>query len=631
MRSRTLLAQRSERVTATVAALRLALAMASCLVLCCTAAPGQEEDDQPASLERPVRISSELLLERREEPEAGRWPFVYEAPSGFTGPSGVAPQEFPALPDFEPLEDRWRLGFPLWDRYGRGHPRLDDYPYVPGNILNPYRQNVLKGDYPIFGQQVFLNLTLQSKSIFELRQVPTPTTPFESTADPDSFGFFGNPNQFAYKQDFFVSVDLFHGSAGFRQADWRIKITTAFDLNYLDVEELAIVNPDVRFGTTRFRQDFALEEWFFETKLADLSPSFDTLSFRGGSQLFVSDFRGFIFADINRGLRLFGTRHANRDQFNVVWFDQQEKETNSELNTFDDRHQDVVILNYYRQDFIWPGYTVSVSFHYNHDEATFKFDANDFLVRPDPAGVAQPHQIDAYYLGFTGNGHINRYNISHAFYWVTGKDQLNPLAGRPVDINAFMAALELSYDRDWMRFRGSYFYASGDPDINDGVGEGFDAIFDNPNFAGGQFSYWQRQAIRLFGVNLTNRLSLVPNLRSSKIEGQTNFVNPGLHLVNVGVDAEVTPRFRLISNVNFLWFDQTEVLEVFVFQSNIRNFIGADLSLGYEYRPLLNNNVIILGGISGLIAGEGFEDLYSDVDQRSGDFFASFLEVILQY
>ena len=66
-------------------------------------------------------------------------------------------------------------------------------------------------------------------------------------------------------------------------------------------------------------------------------------------------------------------------------------------------------------------------------------------------------------------------------------------------------------------------------------------------------------------------MSLVPDLRSSKIQGQTNFVNPGLQLVNFGIDADMTPKLRLISNANFLWFDQTEVLEQFVFQSDIAN------------------------------------------------------------
>jgi hypothetical protein len=110
---------------------------------------------------------------------------------------------------------------------------------------------------------------------------------------------------------------------------------------------------------------------------------------------------------------------------------------------------------------------------------------------------------------------------------------------------------------------------------------------DSPNFAGGQFSFWQREAIPLFGVNLVNRFSLIPDLRASKIQGQSNFVNPGLFLLNGGVDFDLTPKIKLINNANLLWFDKTNVLEQFVFQENIRRFIGVDLSMGLEYRPLL--------------------------------------------
>ena len=35
-------------------------------------------------------------------------------------------------------------------------------------------------------------------------------------------------------------------------------------------------------------------------------------------------------------------------------------------------------------------------------------------------------------------------NISHAFYQALGHDTLNPIAGRRVDINARMGAIELS-------------------------------------------------------------------------------------------------------------------------------------------------------------------------------------------
>jgi hypothetical protein len=127
-------------------------------------------------------------------------------------------------------------------------------------------------------------------------------------------------------------------------------------------------------------------------------------------------------------------------------------------------------------------------------------------------------------------------------------------------------------------------------------------------------------------------MSLVPDLRSSKFQGQTNFVNPGLELVNFGMDFEVTPKTRLITNANLLWFDDTDVLEKFVFQSNISREIGTDLSMGIEHRPLLNNNIIFVGGVSGLIPGQGFRDLYNpSAVGEVGPLFASFAQLTLTY
>ncbi|MFP6704413.1 MAG: hypothetical protein VB861_21885 [Planctomycetaceae bacterium] len=554
-----------------------------------------------------------------------------DAPFGFSGPSGVLPQESQQNSHFVPIEDRWRLGMPAWDRYGKNHPAGDDYPGVLGRWWDPYNQNVLKGDYPLIGQDTFLVVTAIAQLIQELREVPTGTTPFESTLRPFAEEFFGDPEQFFSTNSFRFSVDLFNGSAGFKQPVWQLRATPVFNFNYLDVNELAVVSPDVRDGTTRHRNRWALDEWFVETKLSDLSPHYDFVSARGGSQFFVSDFRGFVFSDINRAVRIFGSRFSNRDQFNLLWYDQTEKETNSELNLFDDRHQNTVIANYFRQDFLVPGYTGLVSFHYNNDQPSFEFDRNRFLVRPDPAGVFQPHRVEAYYLGLAGQGHIGRINISNAFYCVWGRDGLNPIAGQPQKIRAQMSAIELSYDRDWARFRVSWFWASGDSDPDDQHAEGFDAIFDNPNFAGGEFSYWQRQSIRLFGVGLTQRQSLLPNLRSSKTQGQSNFVNPGLSLVNAGIDMDLTPKLKLIANANFLWFDTTRSLEVFTFQDRIRREIGTDLSLGLEYRPYLNDNVQLVTGLSTFIPGDGFKDLYNPLGGTVDTLFGHFLEVTLTY
>ena len=552
-------------------------------------------------------------------------------PTGFTGGTSVEPTERQNTDHFIPIEDRWRIGTPTWDRYGKGHPPVDDYPFVQGAWWDPYNQNVLKGDYPIAGQDVFMRLGFRTTNLVEYRQTPIPTTPTEATQNPGEFEFFGNPNQFLFAQYNSASIDLFKGDSVFRPFDWRFKVNVIFNQNYLKVYELGVVSPDVTDGTNRHRTFWSLEEWFYESKIADTSPNYDFVSVRAGSQFFSSDFRGFIFADTNRAVRLFGNRLINQDKYNVIWFDQTEKDTNSFLNTLDDRHQNTLIANYYRNDFVFPGYNTQVSFHYNRDQASTKFDDNGFLVRPDPVGVYAPHQVDAYYLGWSGNGHINRYNVSHAAYYVTGRDELNPLAGQAQDIHAFMGALELSYDRDWARFRCSYFYASGDSDPNDTQANGFDAIFDNPNFAGGEFSYWNRQQIKLFGVNLVQRQSLIPNLRSSKFQGQTNFVNPGIQLVNFGFDADLTTKFKWINNANYLWFNQTESLEVYTFQEKVRNEIGLDLSSGVEYRPLLNNNILIVGGISGLLVGNGFRDLYQPLYGSVPDLAAGFFEATFEY
>jgi hypothetical protein len=600
-------------------------------------APSQEDLSYLGSIEpkslQPLGEPTNALPEP-QVPGPSTSPFFrswFFPPTGFTGGTSVEPTERQNTDHFIPIEDRWRIGTPTWDRYGKGHPPVDDYPFVQGAWWDPYNQNVLKGDYPIAGQDVFMRLGFRTTNLVEYRQTPIPTTPTEATQNPGEFEFFGNPNQFLFAQYNSASIDLFKGDSVFRPIDWRFKVNLIFNQNYLKVYELGVVSPDVTDGTNRHRTFWSLEEWFYESKIADTSPNYDFVSVRAGSQFFSSDFRGFIFADTNRAVRLFGNRLSNQDQYNVIWFDQTEKDTNSFLNTFDDRHQNTLIANYYRNDFVFPGYNTQVSFHYNRDQASTKFDDNGFLVRPDPVGVYAPHQVDAYYLGWSGNGHINRYNVSHAAYYVTGRDELNPLAGQAQDIHAFMGALELSYDRDWARFRCSYFYASGDSDPNDSQANGFDAIFDNPNFAGGEFSYWNRQQIKLFGVNLVQRQSLIPNLRSSKFQGQTNFVNPGIQLVNFGFDADLTTKFKWINNANYLWFNQTESLEVYTFQEKVRNEIGLDLSSGVEYRPLLNNNILIVGGISGLLVGNGFRDLYQPLYGSVPDLAAGFFEATFEY
>jgi len=384
--------------------------------------------------------------------------------------------------------DRWRIGFPEYDRYGDRGARGRDIPFTRGHWWDPYNQSVLKGDYPIKGNKLFMILSAVSASNVEQRRAPTPSG--VSADEPISGEFFGQPEQFAAAETLQFTFELFHGDTTFKPRDWAIKISPTFSVpNYLNARENGIVNIDVRRGTNRTDSQVSLEEAFGEVKLFDVNANFDFVSLRAGIQPFVSDFRGFIFSDNNLGARIFGAFDNNRVQFNAAYFSMLEKDTNSGLNRFDTRHQNVYIANVFRQDFIRKGYTIQGSLHYNDDRPTLKFDRNGFLVRPALIGDVRPHSIKVGYIGVNGDGHLGRLNLTNSYYYVFGRDDRNPIAGRSVRVKSNMAAVEASIDKDYLRFKGSFFWAQGDDNPTDAKATGFDAIFDDPNFAGGQFSF----------------------------------------------------------------------------------------------------------------------------------------------
>jgi hypothetical protein len=382
----------------------------------------------------------------------------------------------------------------------------------------------------------------------------------------------------------------------------------------LNARENGIVNVDVRRGSSRTDTHVSLEDAFIEFKLFDTNDNYDAAFVRAGIQPFQRRFSWFLYSDNNLGARFFGAFSNNKIQFNVAYFNQLEKDTNSGLNTFHTRNQDVYIGNIFKQDFLTKGYTIQATAAYNDDRGGFHYDENGFLVRPALIGSAQQHKVQAGYIGINGDGHIGFVNLTHSYYFAFGHDEFNPIAGRRTDIRAHMGAVEASIDRNWLRFRLSGFFATGDKNPTDDKANGFDAILDDPNFVGGQFSYWNRQGIRLVStdVGLVQGNSLLPTLRSSKTEGQANFVNPGIFIANAGFDAELTQTIKTIFNANYLRFHRTESLEYILLQPRVRHDIGYDLSLGVVYRPLLINNITFTFGGSMFFAGKGFRDVYTD-------------------
>src|SRR5437762_396823 len=455
------------------------------------------------------------------------------------------------LPASEPVPNRWFIGFGRWQRYA--DPRTET-PYQTGRLRfwHPYLQSTLKGDAPIIGQDIFLNLTLNDFFQFEARKLPIPSG--VSTARPNSSEFFGRSDQLFFSNDFSIGVDLFKGETAFKPVVWALRLLFVANHNYIRVKENNALDPDPRgpgftapqpvltfpnpgdptsgLGpgltrlpgdlegtryTTRQKDWYALQEAFGEIHIRDLTNNYDFLSSRFGIQPFVSDFRGFIFNDSNLGLRLFGNYDNNRWQYNVMAFDMREKDTYSDLNKFDARDQRIVILNAYRQDFLAKGYTAQLSFHANFDEASRHYDQNDFITRPAPIGEVR------------------------------------------------------------------------DP-----------------------FSFFVHQGFNLGGtsVNFKQRDSLVIDLRTSKSEGQSNFVNPGTIILGYGNDADITPKLKAFLNVNYIWMAETAVIRDVLFTNRTSNEIGLDCSLGIQYRPLLTNNIIITAGVGFLVPGQGYKDIY---------------------
>lgn len=537
--------------------------------------------------------------------ETGRAPrrrMIERAP-----PSSVSPIPRPGLTDFVeavPMPDRWRI--------------VDTLGYKE-RWWDPYNRNVMKGDKPVFGEDWFFNLNLIADTFGEMREVVTPVG-VTSTNNAGSNNIFGSPDQMSLLQTVSTEFVLYKGNTVFKPPDWEFRLTPVVAYTYLDVDEVGVVNVDPRRGTTRDDTFVGLQAAFVDRHIRNVSDNFDFDSFRIGIQPFSSDFRGFLFQDNQLGARLFGTRDNNKWQYNLAYFRRLEKDTNSGLNDVGDglREDDVVVANLYRQDFPVAGFTSQATVLYNRNrEDDLRINQNGFIERPATLGLRNFRDYDVTYVGYNGDGHFGRLNLTTSVYYALGDQTPGVFVNQKVDIRALFAAAEISMDFDWIRPRLSLLYASGDDNPFDDESNGFDAVFENPQFAGGDTSYSIRQSVPLVGggrVALSTRNGVLFNLRSSKEEGQSNFDNPGTMLAGVGVDMDIMPTLRVTLNANALFFEDTTVLQVARNQGPIDEEIGYDLSASVTYRPMMSQNIVVRAAYAMLIPGDGFDDLFPNQD-----------------
>ena len=640
---------------------------------------------------------SDMGTNQTPSSEIGRWRPDNHGRKLVTLPPTKATQVPPPAPNLPreslPLPDRWRLmqalgfKFPWYDPYHQNVLKGD----LPVRAL---------------GDDVFANVGVLLDGLAEFREVPIPVNPSVAFG-PDSTDAFGDPTQNVQSGTLLVNLALTRGNTTYMPPEYELRLTPVFNYNRADVREAGVLRADpldCRTEITRadsgtgasdptvvtpglppeddglanltdpslvvptaddlessagtpsrisvleaddhcVRHDnfVGIQEFFLDYHLRDVSERYDFDSIRVGIQPFTNDFRGFLFQDLQFGVRLFGNRDNNHWQYNVAWFRRVEKDTNSGLNDISEalRDDDIFLANVYRQDFPMVGFTseLSVVHNRNHEDAQY-IDTNGFVVRPAIVGSASstpsPYQVT--YLGYAGDGHLRslwpeaRLNLTTATYAALGTQDFNPIAGAPQDVRAFFHASELSRDFSWIRVRGSVLYASGDDEPLDSDATGFDAIFENPQFAGADTSYWVRQGIPLIGggaVALSGRNGVLASLRSSKEQGQSNFVNPGLFLVGIGADFDVAPELRVIANANHLWFDEIQTLEFLRAQTLRDRQIGYDLSAGIQWRPLFNQNIVINASGAVLLAGEGLQDLYGGT--RHSTLYSAFLNAVFAY
>lgn len=478
-------------------------------------------------------------------------------------------------PSTSPLQgsipvDRWRIIDAL------GHP---------ANLEDPYNtNNVLKGDRPIWGSNGFSVLTVSSNSLFESRRVAG--------------------QQFFNSQTASIDAVLYAGDTIFRPPDYQLRLTPIFNYSSTSAS-----------GATTTTTSIGAQALFFEAHLRDVSVHYDFDSVRVGIQPVTSDFRGFVLADQPMGIRFFGTRDNNIYQYNVGWFRRLPKNParQNELGAGIPAN-DIVMANLYVQDLGWPGLNSEGIFIYDRSRAPFK------------PGIR--HDYDVAYLGYSADGHIGRLNLTGSVYEVLGRESQGVFTQSLSKVQATFVAVELSRDFDWIRVRASGLYASGDGDPTDGSSHGFDGINQTAIFAGSDATFFIHQRLPLLAnaIDLKQRDSLFPALRSTADSGESNYTNPGLELVGVGTDLDLLPALRISADVSHVRFANTAPLETLLGRGNVSRTLGTDASLDAIYRPLLSQNIIARLSLAKLFGASGARPLLG-----SGAPVSMFFNLVLTY
>ncbi|HXI02881.1 MAG TPA: hypothetical protein VNI57_06845 [Candidatus Saccharimonadales bacterium] len=468
--------------------------------------------------------------------------------------------------------------FATYDAFGNRDPRASRW--------NPYQQNPLKADFPVFGQRGFFELFAISNTNAKSRQ----------DIGQDSANDFE-------KSNLLLGFEIKRDEDTFQPSSLKFRLLGNFQADH---------NGLIKDSN----QDAGFQEAVVQARLFEIGHNYDLSFFEGGIRPFRSDFNGLILNDAVGVAHIFGTMKRALWKYNVGAATTLKKDPRSNLVTFSSdvpsTQQKIGFFSLVREDII-PGWTAEMSLHYNTDK--------------------RAENLNVGYAGVAFSGHIRRWIFQPAFYLASGTDDLNPLSGEKEDVSAWLGLLDLRYPMDFIIWRGAALYASGDGSLHDGKAKGFDSISDSINLFGGPASFFVGEKINVAGRTLVNVNSALPSFRSG---GRSNFVNPGVRLLNLGADFVLTPKVAAAVDVSSVSFADTGALfEALDADPNffpagttgIDKSIGTDASVALRWRPLLIDNFVVEVGASGLVPGDGLKAL-TGKDKTA---YAARLNVLLVY
>ncbi len=482
-----------------------------------------------------------------------------------------------------------------WDTFNlAGHP---EYTFNP---FDPYHQNTLKADYPMAGDW-FIQVNALNTDVYKSRS----NLDFSKVFPGQTFHSHNN----FFNENIFYGLELRHHADVFVPSNFKLHLDGVFDHKQ---DPNAVNNGD-------FNNSHVFDA-FVDIHLFDAGQSnFDLTFLRAGIFAFQSDFHGLIFNDEGLGGRIFGEFLKNRLRYDVVYLKLFQKDAVSGFIDFSkpSRHQ-VGITRFTWEDFLVKGWNSEWTVHFNYDP-------RDIKATGHIAG------LNTVYFGNTMNGHLGRWIFNPAVYGVAGKAD-HVVAGNPIrhDVLAWMGLADLEYPLDYVKFRLGYTYVSGDSNPNDTTDHGFDSISDAVQLFGGPISYLVGENIKFGAGDLDRANSFYPSLRGGN--AQANYVNPGLQLMNAGMDVTFSPRVQMALNGNYSRFNNTGSFPTATgTNANILHKDGGIEGNAFiRIKPFLhqiNQNVILDLGVSALHPLQGMQDMF----QTDKTVYSTFVALRLVY